>query len=134
MIALALLGCAIDPVLDTGLLFHVVGSAPEDGEDDVTEAVIPTVRFSEAVSEEACGSGAVRLDAVDDDGVVLFAVDTTVTFTAADEKVQLEHDIPLHRGYDYALTVRGATSATDEGCTSLSGEVVAPFLARFRVP
>lgn len=134
MTPLLLLACAIDPVFDTGILFHVVGSTPEDGEDDVIEAVIPEVRFSEAVSEEACGEGAIRLDAVDDAGAVLFTVETTPTFSSVDEKVQLEHDIPLRHGYDYALTVRGATSQTDQGCTSLAGEVVTPFFARFRVP
>lgn len=132
--SLLLLACAIDPVLDTGLAFHIVGSSPEDGEENVIEAVLPEVRFSEPVSQEACGSGAVRLDAVDENGAVLFAVETTATFSSVDEKIQLEHDIPLHHGYDYALTVRGATSETDQGCTSLSGEVVAPFFARFRVP
>ncbi len=129
-----LLACAIDPVLDTGLGFHVVGSSPEDGEQDVIEAAIPEVRFSEAASEENCGSGQVRLDAIDENDAVLFTVETTSTFSSVDEKIQLEHDIPLHHGYDYALTVRGATSETDLGCTSLSGEVVAPFFARFRVP
>ena len=129
-----LLACAISPAIDTGLGFHVVGSSPQDGEEDVIEAVVPEVRFSEAASEDNCGSGQVQLNAVDANGAVLFAVETTSTFSSVDEKIQLEHDIPLQHGYDYALTVRGATSDTNLGCTSLAGEVLAPFFARFRVP
>lgn len=132
-------GCARDPDLDTGG-FQVVGSTPVGGEDNVIEVIVPELRFSEAADEETCGSGATSLDAVDDAGVVLFHVETVAVFTSVGEKLQLEHDIPLNAGYSYALSVRGASSASspaadaDPGCTSLTGEVVAPFFARFRVP
>lgn len=140
-------GCAQNPELDTGG-FHVVGSTPIGGEEDVIEVIVPELRFSEAANEETCGTTATSLDAVDDAGVVLFHVETVAVFTSVGEKLQLEHDIPLNAGYSYALSVRSAASASssaassgsasaadaDLGCTSLTGEGVAPFYARFRVP
>lgn len=131
MVAL-LWGCALDPeVVAKG--FSVVGSAPAHGEQDVIEAVVPELRFSSAADAEACAQ-ATRLDAVDADGAVLFAVEVVALWASSDEKLQLTHDVPLRLGYDYALTVRGAASEADTGCTSVSGEIVAPFFARFRVP
>lgn len=132
-------GCARDPELDSAG-FEVVGSSPVDGEGDVISVVVPEVRFSDAADEALCAA-ATSLDAVADDGEVLFHVEVTPVWSSVSEKLQLEHDIPLNLGYSYALSVRGAASETpatsadvDPGCTSATGEVVAPFFARFRVP
>ncbi len=123
---LLLLACVREPEIDSGSNFTVVGSSPEDGDEEVSEAALPELRLSEPGDVTTC-AGAARLDAVDAEGQVLFPVVTTTVFSSSDEKLQLEHDIPLHRGYDFALTLNGE-------CTSLDGEVVAPFFARFRVP
>ena len=63
--ACTLIACAQVPDTGDGPAFTVVGSSPEDGADDVIEAVIPEVRFSAAANEETCNTDTVRLDAID---------------------------------------------------------------------
>ncbi len=125
MMLLVALACVKEPTLDSGG-FHVLGSTPVDGEADVVEVAVPEVRFSEAAGEDACAQ-ATTLSVVNDRDEVVSAVQTTPAWSSADQKLKLDHDIPLHTGYSYALTVDGT-------CATPTGEVVAPFFARFTVP
>ena len=130
----AVYGCAQVPDTGEGPAFTVVGSSPEDGADDVNEAVVPEVRFSQPANVDSCNTQTVRLDAVDPEGQVLSLIETTLVFSSNGEKIQFSHEVGLHHGFTYGITVSSPTSSTDEGCTSENGDTVTPFFSRFTVP
>jgi hypothetical protein len=132
--ACTVIACAQVPDTGDAPAFTVVGSSPEDGADDVIEAVIPEVRFSAAANEETCNTDTVRLDAIDAEGQVLAPMETTLTFSSGGEKIQIAHAMGLHHGFTYGITVSSGATATDEGCTSIEGDAVTPFFSRFTVP
>jgi len=129
-----LFACAQVPDTGDGPPFTVVGSSPADGADDVIEAVVPEVRFSAAASEDTCNSQTIRLDAIDDEGLVLAPIETTLSFSSGGEKIQIAHAMALHHGFTYAITVSSGATTTDEGCTSIAGDSVTPFFSSFTVP
>jgi hypothetical protein len=126
--------CAQEPDTGEGPAFEVVGSSPEDGADDVNEAVVPEVRFSTAANEDTCNAQTVRLDAIDAEGQVLSPIETTLSFSSGGEKIQIAHTVGLHHGFTYGITVSSGATSTDEGCTSANGDAVSPFFSRFTVP
>jgi hypothetical protein len=124
-----LLACAQDPKpVDLG--FVVVGVSPADGADDVVEAHVPELRFSDDIDEDACDADAVRLDGLGDDGTVAFTPDTVLTPVSGTTKVQFVHDVPFPRGWTYAITVRGG----EHGCLDADGNEITPFTSTFSVP
>ncbi len=130
MILLSLAACAPENTeLDPG--FHVVGVSPEDGAADVVEAHLPELRFSDAVSPEACGAEALRLDGIHADDTVAFAVPLVVVALDGGVRIQLTHPEPLPRGWSYALSAHAGDSS---GCVDLDGRTLAPFASTFTVP
>ena len=130
----AVYACAQVPDTGEGPAFTVVGSSPEDGADDVNEAVVPEVRFSQPANADTCNTQTVRLDAIDPEGQVLSLIETTLVLSSNGEKIQIAHEAGLHHGFTYGITVSSRTSSTDEGCTSENGDPVTPFFSRFMVP
>jgi len=115
--------------------FQVVGSVPEDGDDEVVEALVPELRLNAKANMAACSSDYLVLVPVDDEGLVAFSLDYQLTFTdqgMEDDgmKVLFQTDRPLVRGYRYALFVR----SSEEGCLDADGRVLEPFGVEFYVP
>jgi hypothetical protein len=129
MLAALLLACEQDPVvIDPG--FEVIGSSPEDGADDVVEAHLPEVRFNEVTDPDLCHEGTVRLDALNDDDTVAFAIPSDLERIDDGVKLRFMPLDPLPTGWRIAMTVRDGSG----GCADLSGDVVRPFRAIFFVP
>ena len=115
--------------------FQVVGSGPEDGEDDVVEAMVPELRLNAKADMASCSSDYLVLVPVDEEGLVAFPLDYQLSFTdqgMEDEgmKVLFQTDLPLVRGYHYALFVR----SSEDGCLDAAGRVLGPFGVEFYVP
>ena len=110
--------------------FRISGVSPEDGATDVVEVQIPELRFSDPIDPATCTAETLRLDGTHADGTVAFAVAVIVTAYDEGYRVQLGHDDPLPVGWAYALSAR---AADDAGCTSLDGDLLAPFASTFTV-
>ncbi len=131
--ALALLlaaACAPPPPLEVDPGFVVVGSSPEDGTEDVVESHLPELRFNEVSDPDTCTTSSVRLDALHEDDTVAFAVEADLERVDDGVKLRLAPYEPMPNGWWYALTVRDGA----DGCTSVGGDAVRPFRARFFVP
>ncbi len=107
----------------------MVGVSPTDGSDDAYEVTIPELRVSGVADQERCNGASVRLDAVNDDDTVAFAVPLAVDVSDDGGKLRLVHMDPLPRGLTYAITARGGP----EGCADVDGDDIIPFRSLFTV-
>jgi hypothetical protein len=128
-VLVGLAGCASPPRADLDEGFRVVGVSPTDGSDDAYEVTIPELRVSGVADQERCNGASVRLDAVNDDDTVAFAVPLAVDVSDDGGKLRLVHMDPLPRGLTYAITARGGP----EGCADVDGDDIIPFRSLFTV-
>ncbi len=125
---LGVLACDAPPAdVDEG--FRVVSASPLDGSDDAYEVTIPELRVAGVADPERCDNQSVRLDAVNDDDSVAFAVPIAVDVSEDGGKLRLVHLEPLPRGFTYAMTARGGP----EGCADVDGDDILPFRSLFTV-
>ena len=128
LLAAGLLACDAPPAnLDEG--FRVVSTTPLDGSDDAYEVTIPELRVAGVADPERCNGLTVRVDALNDDDTVVFAVPLAVDVSEDGGKLRLVHLDPLPRGFTYAMTARGGP----EGCADVDGDDILPFRSLFTV-
>ncbi len=128
LFAVGLLACDGPPAdLDEG--FRVVSTTPLDGSDDAYEVTIPELRVAGVADPERCNGLTVRVDALNDDDTVVFAVPLAVDVSEDGGKLRLVHLDPLPRGFTYAMTARGGP----EGCADVDGDDILPFRSLFTV-
>lgn len=128
LFAAGLLACDAPPAdLDEG--FRVVSTTPLDGSDDAYEVTIPELRVAGVADPERCNGLTVRVDALNDDDTVVFAVPLAVDVSEDGGKLRLVHLDPLPRGFTYAMTARGGP----EGCADVDGDDILAFRSLFTV-
>jgi hypothetical protein len=127
-VVLILIACAGKGEDSDGPVFEVVGVSPADGTPDAVEAVVPQLHFSEPADLASCAPAGLRVDAVDEAGVVAFPVATSLTTSDEGTKVLLDPADTLPRGWRYTV------SAREGACTSVAGRALEPFYSSFTVP
>ena len=130
LLAAPMSGCGDPEVsLDTG--FRVMGTLPENGEEDVVVSIQPELRLNSQASAGSCNANTLLLAAINGDGSIAFEPDYDVEIQDDSRKVVLIPEATLPRGWNYAMTL---TTDGGQRCEDESGHELQPFGLEFYVP